>query len=811
MISDNVGGCTGLYGNRCPNDYTSSFDVTGASFRQGVRTNGISVEDPIGRGVSSQFTTKVDYSPPEVELKGQLARETNTEVGLGEEQPPQDQGEEGEDELSLPVYHLNIRAKDGSNASNETKQSGMRDIKLKLDGKELKVPWGEQECPQSSCEMEKNYPLQLTGLEGGVHKLVVEAIDWVDKPRLREIEFEYIPATGMKDEYVMQYFPLSDGQGNEEDEEHPVRPELAVNLMNGNLVYRQSDVDVEGPAFDLEVERFYNSQLPESENTEWGQGWTLAQTPKLEPEFEEPAPTSADMVQTSGAITNAVSLPAESGEETFDPELQATITKEPDGSYLVADESGETEETLAFDSNGKVTELLTPGYAKVDYGYEEGDLAEIAVKDPGSAGAPTEPPEGEGELEEGAKEPQEPTFVRSFGGAGSGPGHLSAPAGIAADPEGDVWVADTAHSRIQEFDSEGKFVRQFGGEGSGDGEFSAPKGLTADSEGNLWVADTGNGRLEQFSPEGAYLGQLGEAGSGEGQLSEPQGVAVGGGGDLWVADTANNRIERWSAGVAPTATSEAASEASPTAATLKGSVDPEGFATDYRFEYDTSAYGKGEAPHGTKLPASDRSAGSGEEAVAVSQRARGLEASTTYHYRLVASNAGGTVYGEDESFTTPAAGAATTEAATEVSAHGATLNATISPEGSPTGYWFEYWPKGAYPLPGGAALWYEADQIEGEDGSKVASWPDESGNERDATQAEEAEQPVLETEALNGKPVVHFDGEDDLLRDTGFKLSQPNTVFVVGKTDRQYGAFIDGTESYYSRNMIQRHYPKNGR
>ena len=204
-------------------------------------------------------------------------------------------------------------------------------------------------------------------------------------------------------------------------------------------------------------------------------------------------------------------------------------------------------------------------------------------------------------------------------------------------------------------------------------------------------------------------------------------------------------------------------------------------------------------------------AGEGTGAVAVSEPAEGLASGTTYRYRAVAESEGGTSYGAKETLTTAPSAPATTEAATEVSAHGATLNATISPEGSPTGYWFEYWPKGAYPLPGGAALWYEADQIEGEDGSKVASWPDESGNERDATQAEEAEQPVLETEALNGKPVVHFDGEDDLLRDTGFKLSQPNTVFVVGKTDRQYGAFIDGTESYYSRNMIQRHYPKNGR
>jgi len=546
-IEDKVGGCTGLYGNRCPNNYTTAFNATGASFRQGIRTNSVSAEDPIGRGVSSQFQSKVDYSPPEVELKGQLARETNTEVELGEEQPAQDQGEEGEDELSLPVYHLNIRATDGSNASNETRQSGMRDIKLRLDSEELEVPWEEQECSQDSCEMEENYPLQLTGLKAKKHKLVVEAIDWVGKKRLREIEFEYIPATGMKDEYVMQYFPLPDGQGNEEGEEHPVRPELAVNVMNGNLVYRQRDVDVEGPAADLEVERFYNSQLPESENTEWGDGWTLAQTPKLEPEFEEPAPTSADMVQDSGAITNAVGLPPESGEEMFDPELQATITKEADGSYTVADESGETEDTLAFNSGGKVTELRTPGDAEVDYGYEGGDLAEIAVEDPGSAGAPTEPPEGEGEYEEGpAPEARPaPTYASSLGSPGSEEGQLDSPGGVAIHSSGDVWVADKGNDRIERFGPDGQFLSAFGSSGSGNGQLDEPFDLAIGGQGNLWVADHGNDRVQQFSPQGEYLGQFGSPGSEEGQLEGPEGIAIGAGGAIWVSDY--SRVQKFNA------------------------------------------------------------------------------------------------------------------------------------------------------------------------------------------------------------------------------------------------------------------------
>ena len=58
--------------------------------------------------------------------------------------------------------------------------------------------------------MDVTYPLALSEVieTGGVHKLEVKAEDFVGEVKARHIEFEYIPATGMKDEYVMQHFPL---------------------------------------------------------------------------------------------------------------------------------------------------------------------------------------------------------------------------------------------------------------------------------------------------------------------------------------------------------------------------------------------------------------------------------------------------------------------------------------------------------------------------------------------------------------------------------------------------------------------------
>ncbi len=417
-------GCTGLYGNRCPNATSVHFNLTGLSFGEGVRENGVSAEDPSGKAAAGpKFVTKVDRTPPEVTLSGQLAQATN-EGGSTEHLPG-----EG-DELSLPVYNLNIAATDGSNATNLTRRSGVKNIEVFLDGVKQSVPWTAQTATEDSRPMNKTYELKLSPLTtAGNHTLEVKVRDPVDNVRERKIEFEYFPATGMKDEYVMQYFPLPDGSGNEAEEEHPARPELAVNVMNGNLVYREQDIDVNGAGADLEVERFYNSMLPSAENTEWGDGWTLAETPELDPISS----SQADVVESSGAIEDKVALPTEVGAGKFDPVLQATIEKKAGGGYELTDETGESVTSVSFDSTGQAEALLTDGYAKVDYSYEGGDLAEIEVQDPATFDADPS------ELE--IPEPQlvtAPTFRSSFGVNGSADGQLKSPADLAVDAQGNL-------------------------------------------------------------------------------------------------------------------------------------------------------------------------------------------------------------------------------------------------------------------------------------------------------------------------------------------------------------------------------------
>ncbi|HEX5928507.1 MAG TPA: S8 family peptidase [Solirubrobacterales bacterium] len=120
---------------------------------------------------------------------------------------------------------------------------------------------------------------------------------------------------------------------------------------------------------------------------------------------------------------------------------------------------------------------------------------------------------------------------------------------------------------------------------------------------------------------------------------------------------------------APTATSAAASAVTPSKATLNGSVNPNLLETTYQFEYGPTA------SYGTKVPASPKAIGAGAASVAVSESLSGLKPNSTYHYRVVATNAEGTTYGADLTFATPP------HRVTRLEAEGypATIAATQSP------------------------------------------------------------------------------------------------------------------------------------
>lgn len=98
---------------------------------------------------------------------------------------------------------------------------------------------------------------------------------------------------------------------------------------------------------------------------------------------------------------------------------------------------------------------------------------------------------------------------------------------------------------------------------------------------------------------------------------------------------------------APGATTGDASSVSSTSAVLNGTVTPvAGHSTRYYFEYGTTTQ------YGSRVPAADAFANPGPGPQAVTEAVSGLQPGTTYHFRLVASNDGGTATGADRTFTT---------------------------------------------------------------------------------------------------------------------------------------------------------------
>ena len=100
----------------------------------------------------------------------------------------------------------------------------------------------------------------------------------------------------------------------------------------------------------------------------------------------------------------------------------------------------------------------------------------------------------------------------------------------------------------------------------------------------------------------------------------------------------------------PTVVTGAAGLLTQTSAKLRATVDPEGeMVSDCHFEYGLTEF------YGTSALCTS-SPGAGESPVAMSTVVEGLSESTTYHFRIVATNPLGTSYGADQSFTTLAPG-----------------------------------------------------------------------------------------------------------------------------------------------------------
>ncbi len=98
------------------------------------------------------------------------------------------------------------------------------------------------------------------------------------------------------------------------------------------------------------------------------------------------------------------------------------------------------------------------------------------------------------------------------------------------------------------------------------------------------------------------------------------------------------------AATAPSVATSYASHATYSTVIVYGYVDPQGVTAGYAFQYGTTSGYGGQTPLAP--------AGNGTKTIKVSQTITGLQAGTTYHYRIVAVNGAGLTYGKDRTFKT---------------------------------------------------------------------------------------------------------------------------------------------------------------
>lgn len=132
----------------------------------------------------------------------------------------------------------------------------------------------------------------------------------------------------------------------------------------------------------------------------------------------------------------------------------------------------------------------------------------------------------------------------------------------------------------------------------------------------------------------------------------------------------------------PTATTGSPSAIMTTTATVSGTVNPNGQATTYNFQYGTTTgYGQTTA---TQL------AGAGSSNVNASASLTGLKPDTVYHYRIAATNPSGPTTGADQTFMTAStAPTVATLPPRSTSKNGVTLAGSVNPNGTTTTYVFE--------------------------------------------------------------------------------------------------------------------------
>lgn len=140
--------------------------------------------------------------------------------------------------------------------------------------------------------------------------------------------------------------------------------------------------------------------------------------------------------------------------------------------------------------------------------------------------------------------------------------NLNTPYGVAAAPDGSVYIADGMNNRIRKVTPDGIITTVagtglccFGGDGgpATAARLNFPWGVTLGPDGSLYIADTGNNRIRRVTPDGiittvagnGFYSFGGDGGPATGaSFRNPDRVAVAADGSIYIPDSNNYRLRR---------------------------------------------------------------------------------------------------------------------------------------------------------------------------------------------------------------------------------------------------------------------------
>jgi sugar lactone lactonase YvrE len=160
------------------------------------------------------------------------------------------------------------------------------------------------------------------------------------------------------------------------------------------------------------------------------------------------------------------------------------------------------------------------------------------------------------------------TTIAGNGNQGSinGPGNLATfngPTSVTVDVQGNVYVADSNNDQIRKISAADGTVSTLAGSDSTGlkngvdtaAYFFSPNGVAADAQGNVYVADAGNNAIRMVIPTGLTTTIAGNINPGSANgpattatFNNPAGLAVDASGNIYVADMLNNLIRKISNG-----------------------------------------------------------------------------------------------------------------------------------------------------------------------------------------------------------------------------------------------------------------------